>query len=401
MGIANMCLLLDALGNPEKNFKVIHVAGTNGKGSVCKFLSEILKKNGYSISVYTSPHLRKYNERFEANGRYITDEEFKFYKNKVKNAIEILQKKGFEAPTLFDELTAIAYLFFKEQNTDFVILETGLGGRLDSTNTIKKPIATIITEIGIDHIKELGSSIESITKEKAGIIKTGVPIITGVTNKKAREIIIEKAKEKKALFIDALLYQNDIPKLEMQGKHQIRNASVAMMAIDTLDKNGHIKIDRNLALEAIRGAKKSGRYELLSKNPDLIIDAGHNLSGIEAVIKTFDLYNSNFKNTKSGLTLIIGFMQDKQYEEMTDLIQRSFKSYNPIYIITKPESERGMDPDIIKEILMSKGERNVHSIENNEDAYDMAKKLKKNITLSFGSIYLIGNIKTYFIKKGW
>lgn len=401
MGIANMRLLLDALGNPEKNFKVIHVAGTNGKGSVCKFISEILKKNGYSISVYTSPHLRKYNERFEANGRYITDEEFKFYKNKVKNAIEILQKKGFEAPTLFDELTAIAYLFFKEQNTDFVILETGLGGRLDSTNTIKKPIATIITEIGIDHIKELGSSIESITKEKAGIIKTGVPIITGVTNKKAREIIIEKAKEKKALFIDALPYQNDIPKLEMQGKHQIRNASVAMMAIDTLDKNGHIKIDRNLALEAIRDAKKSGRYELLSKNPDLIIDAGHNLSGICAVIKTFDLYNSNFKNTKSGLTLIIGFMQDKQYEEMTDLIQRSFKSYNPIYIITKPESERGMDPDIIKEILMSKGERNVHSIENNEDAYDMAKKLKKNITLSFGSIYLIGNIKTYFIKKGW
>lgn len=401
MGIANMRLLLDALGNPEKNFKVIHVAGTNGKGSVCKFLSEILKKNGYSISVYTSPHLLKYNERFEANGRYITDEEFKFYKNKVKNAIEILQKKGFEAPTLFDELTAIAYLFFKEQNTDFVILETGLGGRLDSTNTIKKPIATIITEIGIDHIKELGSSIENITKEKAGIIKTGVPIITGVTNKKAREIIIEKAKEKKALFIDALPYQNDIPKLEMQGKHQIRNASVAMMAIYTLDKNGHIKIDRNLALEAIRGAKKSGRYELLSKNPDLIIDAGHNLSGIEAVIKTFDLYNSNFKNTKSGLTLIIGFMQDKQYEEMTDLIQRSFKSYNPIYIITKPESERGMDPDIIKEILMSKGERNVHSIENNEDAYDMAKKLKKNITLSFGSIYLIGNIKTYFIKKGW
>lgn len=401
MGIANMRLLLDALGNPEKKFKVIHVAGTNGKGSVCKFLSEILKKHGYSISVYTSPHLLKYNERFEANGRYITDEEYKFYKNKVKNAIEILQKKGFEAPTLFDELTAIAYLFFKEQNTDFVILETGLGGRLDSTNTIKKPIATIITEIGIDHIKELGSSIESITKEKAGIIKAGVPIITGVTNKKAREIIIEKAKEKKALFIDALPYQSDIPKLEMQGKHQIRNASVAMMAIDTLDKNGHIKIDRNLTLEAIRGAKKSGRYELLSKNPDLIIDAGHNLSGILAVINTFDLYNSNLKNTKHGLTLIIGFMQDKQYEEMTDLIQRSFKSYNPIYIITKPESERGMDPDIIKEILMSKGERNVHSIENNEDAYDMAKKLKKNITLSFGSIYLIGNIKTYFIKKGW
>lgn len=401
MGIANMRLLLDALGNPEKKFKVIHVAGTNGKGSVCKFLSEILKKHGYSISVYTSPHLLKYNERFEANGRYITDEEYKFYKNKVKNAIEILQKKGFEAPTLFDELTAIAYLFFKEQNTDFVILETGLGGRLDSTNTIKKPIATIITEIGIDHIKELGSSIESITKEKAGIIKTGVPIITGVTNKKAREIIIEKAKEKKALFIDALPYQSDIPKLEMQGKHQIRNASVAMATIDILDKNGHIKIDRNLTLEAIRGAKKSGRYELLSKNPDLIIDAGHNLSGILAVINTFDLYNSNLKNTKHGLTLIIGFMQDKQYEEMTDLIQRSFKSYNPIYIITKPESERGMDPDIIKEILMSKGERNVHSIENNEDAYDMAKKLKKNITLSFGSIYLIGNIKTYFIKKGW
>lgn len=401
MGIANMRLLLDALGNPEKKFKVIHVAGTNGKGSVCKFLSEILKKHGYSISVYTSPHLLKYNERFEANGRYITDEEYKFYKNKVKNAIEILQKKGFEAPTLFDELTAIAYLFFKEQNTDFVILETGLGGRLDSTNTIKKPIATIITEIGIDHIKELGSSIESITKEKAGIIKAGVPIITGVTNKKAREIIIEKAKEKKALFIDALPYQSDIPKLEMQGKHQIRNASVAMATIDILDKNGHIKIDRNLTLEAIRGAKKSGRYELLSKNPDLIIDAGHNLSGILAVINTFDLYNSNLKNTKHGLTLIIGFMQDKQYEEMTDLIQRSFKSYNPIYIITKPESERGMDPDIIKEILMSKGERNVHSIENNEDAYDMAKKLKKNITLSFGSIYLIGNIKTYFIKKGW
>lgn len=400
MGLERMNALLEYLGNPEKNFRIIHVAGTNGKGSVCNFISEILKKSGYSVSVYTSPHLIRYNERFESRDRLITDEEFCYYSDMVFETLERLEEKGLGIPTQFERLTAIAYLFFKDQNTDFVILEVGLGGRLDSTNTIENPIVSVITEISKDHIKELGSEIESIAREKAGIIKRGVPVITGVTDLKAMKVIAEESKKNDSCLIDASSYLYMVPILKMRGEHQRRNAAVALSTVNILEKKGYIETDREIVRSAIGNTSKPGRYEVLSADPYLIIDAAHNASGVEAFGKTFNSTDSRYLIGKGKLTLITGFMKDKECDKMVDIITEYFSNYDPIIIATEPESDRALGAKELKDKLSLNGFK-VYALPNTEKAYEMAKNLGHKVTLCMGSIYLIGDIKYYFEKKGW
>lgn len=400
MELQRMRALLEYLGNPEKSFKVIHVAGTNGKGSVCQFISEILKKSGYSVSVYTSPHLLRYNERFESRNRLITDEEFNYYSDLVSANFEKLEKRGLGTPTFFEKLTAISYLFFKDQDTDFVILEVGLGGRIDSTNTIDQPIISVITEIAIDHTRELGSGIESIAREKTGIIKRNVPVVTGVTDEKAKKIISEESIRSEAMLVDALTYLYMVPMLKMKGEHQRRNAAVALATASILEQRGYIETERETVRDALRNTLNSGRYEILSRNPILIIDAAHNESGIEAASRTFESEDYVLTPAGSQLTLIIGFMKDKECDKMVDVITEHFKRYNPICIVTEPDSERAMVSKELADKLYSRGFK-VYVVPESEKAYDMAKNLGNKITLCMGSIYLIGDIKYYFNRKGW
>lgn len=399
-GLERMGRVLELLGNPEKDFKIIHVAGTNGKGSTCEFISEILKMSGYSVSVYTSPHLLIYNERFESNNRFITDEEFTLYSNEIFKILSVIEKEGFGLPSQFEILTAIAYLFFKDQRTDFVVLEVGLGGRIDSTNTIE-PLVSVITEIGIDHVTELGNDISKIAYEKAGVIKEGVPVICGVTTKVAKKVIAEEAVEMGAPFVDVSESKCFIPELNMKGEHQIRNAKLAKEVIYTLKDLGAVKTSNEIIDEGLSKARKLGRFEVLQDMPALIIDAAHNSSGIKSALETFDGEHGRAVRTDGEIVLILGFMADKTFNEMIDEIAGFLQDYESIKIIaTEPESDRALKAEVLKEKLLRKGFETI-AIGDNEDAYDYAMNLRCEYTLCMGSIYLIGNIKYYYSRKGW
>lgn len=400
-GLGRMKRILELLGSPEKDFKVIHVTGTNGKGSTCEFISEILKNSGYSVSVYTSPHLLAYNERFESNNRFISDKEFTSYANAVFGIIGKLVDEGCGLPSQFDILTAIAYLFFKDQNTDFVILEVGLGGRIDSTNTIEKPLASVITEVGIDHTAELGSDISNIAYEKAGIIKEGVPVISGVTLEDAKQVIAEEAVKKNALLTDVSQNDEHLSVLKMKGEHQIRNARVAKAVIEALRKSKALHTNDAIIDLSLSKARKPGRFEVLTRDPVLIIDAAHNSSGIRSALETFDTEYADEIKQDDSLALVTGFMSDKTFSDMIDLISDYFRRYNNLKIIaTEPESERALRAERLKKEFSMRGISSV-VIEDNQEAYDFALGLKCEYTLCMGSIYLIGNIKKYYNKKGW
>ena len=189
LGLARMEKLMKLLGNPEKSLRVIHVAGTNGKGSVCRYIYEVLIENGYSTGLYISPYLQSFNERMESNKEYVTDEELKRLTDQVLEKAEFLVESGEEPPTEFEIVTAMAFLWFKEKNNDFIVLEVGLGGSGDSTNVIEKPLITVITSISYDHMDRLGSRLEDIASEKAGIIKSNVPVVIIVTDEGSRKVL--------------------------------------------------------------------------------------------------------------------------------------------------------------------------------------------------------------------
>lgn len=179
LGLERMNVLLEKLGNPHRDLAVIHVAGTNGKGSICRYVYEVLQAGGYQTGLYTSPYLEVFNERIEFDGSYITDQELELYTAKVLEKAREMVEEGLESPTEFEVVTAIAFLYFREKQADYVVLEVGLGGRGDSTNVVEQPLCSIIASISLDHTDRLGDTIAAIAGEKAGIIKAGCPVITG------------------------------------------------------------------------------------------------------------------------------------------------------------------------------------------------------------------------------
>ena len=196
LGLERMEILLAKLGNPHRDLKAIHVAGTNGKGSVCRYLYEALQENGYRVGLYISPFIRRFNERIQFDGQEISDEDLESCSRKVLEKAEEMVREGADSPTEFEVVTAIAFLYFAEKKADFVILEVGLGGRGDSTNVVEKPLISIITSISYDHMDRLGSTLEEIAGEKAGIIKDGVPVVSNVDQREAAAVIARIAYQK-------------------------------------------------------------------------------------------------------------------------------------------------------------------------------------------------------------
>jgi dihydrofolate synthase/folylpolyglutamate synthase len=210
LGLERMNIILEKLGNPQDELKVIHVAGTNGKGSVCKYIYEVLEAAGYRTGLYTSPFLEVFNERIELDGRYITDDELQSYTDRVLEKSREMVAEGHDSPTEFEVVTAIALLYFKEQNCDYVVLEVGLGGRGDSTNVVKAPLCSVIASISLDHTDRLGDTIAKIAFEKAGIIKEDCPVVISTDKKDARDVFVEKAKECHADIYDAMAVKAEI-----------------------------------------------------------------------------------------------------------------------------------------------------------------------------------------------
>lgn len=285
LGLERMNVLLEKLGNPHEDLNVIHVAGTNGKGSVCKYLEEGLSACGYKMGLYTSPFIERFNERIRLNGSDISDEDLESFTSRVLAASDEMVAEGLDSPTEFEVVTAIAFLYFKEKKADIVILEVGLGGSGDSTNVVSKPMACAITSISYDHMDRLGNTLAEIAAEKAGIIKNGVPVISNVPEREAAAVIAKTAYEKNSRLYDVSkikfliddtagtlsqivsmeLYGTDYSDVEisMLGRHQGENLKTALAIIEILRREEKIKVERSRLYDGLKKAVQPGRFEVL------------------------------------------------------------------------------------------------------------------------------------------
>lgn len=414
-GLARIGRLLDLMGNPERNFGVIHVAGTNGKGSTSHFLRSVLVEAGYRTGMFTSPHINSYNERFQVNYGMISDEDFERIADYVMSFRDILEDEGYGYPSLFEILTATAYQYFAEQGVEYMISEVGIGGRIDSTNTVEKPVCCVITQIGLDHTELLGNTLEEVASEKAGIIKCGVPVITSSIEESVETVIRAKAHEKAArvlsvndieysnaryndsgeklmLSFDALIEGEEYKAiaLSMLGEHQIRNALAAILCI----RASGITVSKDSLYEGLRKAVNPGRFEILGRKPDFVIDGAHNDNGIKASIKTFRQIFGNVNNKK--IIILFGCFKDKDFRGMINEVADEFRGCS--FIATEPEGDRALDSDIISRILEEKGCECI-SIHNSLDAYHEALESFADVIYVLGSIYLISEIRNYKRKE--
>ncbi len=357
LGLDRIEKILELLGNPHKHMKFIHVAGTNGKGSVCAILNSIFIQQGYKTGLYTSPHVFDYTERIKINDNEISKEKFS---QKIFEIEELAQKNNIHL-TEFEILTAIAFLYFKENNCDIVILETGLGGRFDATNVITSPLCSIITSISFDHTERLGNTIEEIAFEKAGIIKNAPVVIQ--KNNKGFETIKEVAGKN---LVIATNYQFE--ELSLKGAYQIENLGLALSAVNLILPN--IKITD--IKEALKNVHHKFRFDIF-EDKKLIVDAGHNPDGIRVLRESLDTYfpNQNFR-------FIFGCLKNKDYKQMlSNLVKDGDEIY--FYHYNNPNS---VDVEELQKICPIKSEKFIDG--------SILKQDKWNIIC--GSIYMIAEV---------
>ncbi len=408
LGLEKISFLLEKLGNPEKSFKAIHIAGTNGKGSTATTISKILEEHGFKVGLYTSPHMKKFNERIRLNSKEILDNDLVHEIKKVKKIIDKRQKtEPSFMPTFFEFGVAIAYSFFKRKKTDFAVIETGLGGRLDATNTIQ-PEISIITNVSLEHTDYLGDTVEKIAKEKAEIIKSDSIAITAEKNPKILKIIKDKAKMVKVPLLQVQKqtrvsnYSFGLEKqkfdLEVQGEKikgielslfgefQLINAATAVLAV----KNLGIKIKNEKIKKALKKVFILGRFQVVNKNPLVVLDAGHNPSCFKEIKKTVQLMKK--KKLFRKFVLLIGLSSDKDVEKISKII---FPLANEI-IISRARY-RGMDIQKVAKFA-DKHKKPYIGFHDSQEAFDFAlnEVEKKDFLLVVGSIFFLGEIETSF-----
>lgn len=403
-GLNNIRQLLKRLGNPQEYLEFIHVAGTNGKGSVCAMLSCIYVEAHVKVGLFTSPHLIKINERIKINNIDISDDLLVEIVGKVKKNIDNMVKDGYNHPTFFEVLFAISLVIFKQEEVDLAIIEVGLGGRLDSTNIISHPLVSVITPIDYDHIGVLGDTIEAIATEKGGIIKDECPTVLYSEKKTVNDIIESICYEKKSKLYKVLQKNYKISKsthksidfslntkyYKYEGLHlntgalyQIKNFSIVASTLNVLNEKFHVNPEK--IYSGIQKFKWPGRMEVLDNG--LILDGAHNENSIKAFVDTM---NTHYKDKR--LNILFTVMKDKAYCDMIRVLSNC-KSINKI-IITKVNNDRNADVNLIKKAFE---EHNVRKVIIEEDLikafYSNYKKNDKEILCCVGSLYLIGEVK--------
>lgn len=402
---------LRRLGDPQKKFKVIHVAGTNGKGSTCAFLTSILREAGYSCGLFTSPHLVEINERFQINEENIDNDTFLRAFIKVKALSDMLVAEGNYHPTYFEMLFLMGMVIFAEAGVDYVTLETGLGGRLDATTSVEKPIACVITSISFDHMQYLGDTIEKIAWEKAGIIVPGVPVIYDGNNPKAAEVIRKRAAELQSPAYEVRLENTQILKITQAGidfslknayygdtvfsipfiaRYQVMNGALALTAMDVVKEE--LKVPLKKIQQGMRNTRWQGRMETVM--PGVIVDGAHNEDGIEKFVETAAHFQEEFP-----LTLLFSAVDDKDYKDMIHTIcsRISFRSI----VVTQVGGYRLVPAQKLAAIFTEAGCKEVKAYEDIQEAFEEACHLKGSDGMLFcvGSLYLVGEIKSVIRRK--
>ena len=405
LGLDNMRILLGALGDPHLAFPSVHVAGTNGKGSVSAMLAEIFARGGLKTGLYTSPHLVRVEERIRVDGRLIPERDFRRVLGKIKSKIdELLAAKKLDAsPTFFEVLTAAALLYFRQRRVDIAILEVGMGGRFDATNVVT-PVVSVITNIARDHMQYLGNTLAEIAFEKAGIIKPGVPVISGVCGGPARPVIRRRAREERAPLLEAFGREASLepggpgPRRTavyriggeayrlapgLPGTHQIRNAAVAAAAASVLRRMG-FPADRKTVEQGIRLARWEGRLELIGRRPRIFLDGAHNEDGAAALAAFID------ETCRKPPVLVFAMMKDKALARVAGIL---FPRASRIILTTIPYP-RAASP----EEILAAGRRFSSRVLVEPDpkrALDLARRAAGPSGTVFvtGSLFLVGEMK--------
>lgn len=402
--------LLSRLGNPQEGIKIIHVAGTNGKGSVCAYLNAMLLAGGKKTGLFTSPHLVRINERFQINGEDVSDEQFLNAFLKVEKAAKEYEAEGEGHPSYFETLFLMGMLIFKEAGVEYLVMETGLGGRLDATNVVEKPLACIITSISRDHTEYLGDTLEAIAGEKAGIIKAGVPVIYDASQPGPASVIAAKAKEMgspawpmepsfyemKTQSREGITFTFAYPggeKAELAipyvAEYQMMNASLAFYTMHIL-QDVH-DIPKNVLAEGLSKIKWPCRMEMAA--PGVIIDGAHNEDGIAQFVST-----AGYFSKENEITILFTAVADKHYHEM---IGEICEGIHPSHVVaTQIDGSRVVPAEVLAEDFRKAGCTDVCAEPEIGAAYEKALGKKgSGMLFCVGSLYLAGELKAYLAKR--
>ena len=396
---------LKRIGNPERAFRVIHVAGTNGKGSTCAFLASMLQKGGYSCGLFTSPHLVEITERFIINGKKIDEDTFLKAFEQIKDLSVSLEKEGAGHPTYFEMLFLIGMLIFKEAGVQYVVLETGLGGRLDATTAVEDPLCCVITSISMDHMQYLGNTVEEIAGEKAGIIVPGVPVVFDGNDQKAAEVIRKEAEKAGSPWVmirreDTAVHSNTQAGIDFSldlepfkghifhipfiAAYQVMNASLALMTAHILKER--IPLELQMMEEGLRDASWEGRMETVL--PGVIVDGAHNEDGVEKFVETAEHFQK-----EHPVMLLFSAVEDKDYKDMIHTIAGRIRLRK--VVTTQVGGYRQVPAEVLADIFRENGCTDVEAFASPVEAFRKALEEKTEDSLLFcvGSLYLVGIIK--------
>lgn len=411
-GLGRITELLDRLGNPQDRLQIIHIGGTNGKGSVSAMLTALLQAGGYRVGAFTSPHLHSYTERYKINGEPITHQAIADLITEVSPHLENMVGSGFEHPTEFEVSTALAFLYFARSQVDFLVLEVGLGGAIDSTNVVN-PIVSIITNVGMDHMDYLGHTIAEIAQIKAGIIKPGIPVVTAAQRPEALEVIAETAREKESRLVkvgsdvrwEVTAFSGEGLTIDWQGRlrnlaglripllgrHQAANAATALAAVEVLLENGQVTLSPEQIRQGLANSRWPARLEVVQENPRVVIDGAHNLDGaitLNAALREFFNYRR--------LVLMIGMLGDKERAKVV----AELAPLAAAVVVTKPNNPRAGDWQALAEEVR-KYVPEVRIIENISEAVDAALALAgpEDLVCITGSLYMVAEAREKWFKK--
>jgi len=405
LGLGNITRMLSLLGDPHKTYPTIHVAGTNGKGSTSAILASILSNSGYRVGLYTSPHLVDFRERIRVNDRLISKKYITDFFQTAKPLFEPVN------PTFFEFVTALAFDFFRNEKVDIAVIETGLGGRLDATNVIT-PVVSVITNIDLEHTNQLGNQINQIAMEKAGVIKSGIPVVSAVKHQEARRVLRQVSQAKKSklisvfdetqwvikeinesnteldIFTRSQKYYN--LRLALPGRHQLDNSVCALIAAEIAEAVG-IKVTPTAVSAGFRNIKWPGRLQRINHKPEIILDVGHNPAAMNVLWEYFaEFYKDRH------IVAVFGILSDKDSAAMLQTLER----FTNTIILTKPMSDRAADPEALAKEA-AKITTNFQIIPHVREAYQAALEHadQADIVLITGSHYTVGEVLSYIEGK--